>query len=229
MRNSFKNYIVNSSNQEAYDLANKIAKEEVIEKANPLIIYGPTGCGKSHLLDGMWHYYIQNSENHPEWMSSHGFQATIEGYNYNIANISNFKEVSLLLIDDIDAVDDKQNGKFVTEVLEKLIQDGKQICLTCTKLPNETEKSELANLFSKGKCVELKLPTKQEQKEFYKQMSKVEGVDIHGEEPYEYLCEKPKDYRTMKSEFVKLRYCLIKNNLETAALSADSVKKYLEN
>jgi len=229
MRNTFKTFFVNSSNNQAYNLANKIAKGEVIENTNPLIFYGPSGCGKSHLLDGIWNYYVQNNEKHSEWMSSHGFQATIEGYNYNISNISNFKEISLLLIDDIDIVDDKRNGKFTCEVLEKLIQEGIQICIACTKLPSETYKPELASLFSRGKCVELKLPTKQEQKDFYKYMSKVEGVDIYGDEPYEYLCEKTKDYRTMKSEFVKLRFYMIKDNLETVALSTSQIKKYLEN
>lgn len=157
MKNTFENFIVNEFNKEVFDLANRIARDEHVDNANPLVIYGAKGSGKSHLLDAIFFLNTEASKNHNEWLSADGFQGVLDKCNLDISNITNFKQISLILIDDIDKVDDKVNGAFIAEVLEKLINDGKQICVTCTELPNENTSSALASLYSKGKCFELKI------------------------------------------------------------------------
>ena len=157
MKNTFENFIVNDANKEAFDLANKIARDEKVDDANPLVIYGTHGCGKSHLLDAIFFLNTEVSKNHNEWLSSDGFQGVLDKCNQDTNKLTNFKQISLILIDDIDKVDDKTNGEFIAKILEKLISDGKQICLTCTELPNKNTSSALASLYSKGKCFELKI------------------------------------------------------------------------
>lgn len=157
MKNTFENFIVNEPNKEVFDLANKIARDEHVDNANPLVIYGAHGCGKSHLLDAIFFLNTEVSKNHNEWLSSDGFQGVLDKCNLDIDKLTNFKQISLILIDDIDKVDDKTNGEFIAKILEKLISDGKQICVTCTELPNENTSSALASLYSKGKCFELKI------------------------------------------------------------------------
>jgi chromosomal replication initiation ATPase DnaA len=138
-------------------LANRIARDEHVDNANPLVIYGAHDCGKSHLLDAIFYLNMEVSKNHNEWLSSDAFQAIIDKCNQDTNKLTNFKQISLILIDDIDSVDDKVGGAFIAEVLEKLINDSKQICVACTELPNENTSSALANLYSKGKCFELKI------------------------------------------------------------------------
>ena len=51
---SFDNFIVGSSNQFAYQLAKSVAQNPGKEKGyNPLFIYGPSGLGKTHLLQSI--------------------------------------------------------------------------------------------------------------------------------------------------------------------------------
>ena len=157
MKNTFENFIVNDANKEAFDLANKIARDEHVDNANPLVIYGTHGCGKSHLLDAIFFLNTEVSKNHNEWLSSDGFQGVLDKCNLDIDKLTNFKQISLILIDDIDKVVDKVGGAFIAEVLEKLISDSKQICVTCTELPNKNTSLALASLYSKGKCFELKI------------------------------------------------------------------------
>ena len=157
MKNTFENFIVNDANKEVFDLANRIARDEHVDNANPLVIYGAKGSGKSHLLDAIFFLNSEVSKNHNEWLSSDGFQGVLDKCNQDTNKLTNFKQISLILIDDIDKVVDKVGGAFIAEVLEKLISDGKQICVTCTELPNKNILSALASLYSKGKCFELKI------------------------------------------------------------------------
>lgn len=228
MRNTFNNFIVCDSNKEAFEYANKVAREETTI-ANPLFISSPHGCGKSHLLDGIWHYYVSAENNkHPEWISAFALTDRLKNYTqgkYQFAE--KFNELDLLLFDDIDLVDDNCNSELLSQALEELVKRGKQICVASTKPLNKLSPA-LIDVFSKGKCVTISFPTGNEQRYFYKQLSKKEGISLQGEEAYDYLCEKQKDYRTMKAEFVRLKYNMILENCETAILGTGAVKRYLE-
>jgi len=229
MRNTLNDYIINDSNKEAYDYSVKVAKEETSE-ANPLFISGPSGCGKSHLLDGIWHHYVlAENGKHPEWLSSFVLTERFKNFTQGKNQFADkFNELDLLLFDNIDLVDDKCNGELLPQVIDELIKRGKQLCLTSTKSLDELN-PKLKEVLLKGKCVSVSLPTKEEQRDFYKQLFKKEGISLYGEEPYDYLCEKQKDFRAMKAEVVMLKYHMILENIETASLGVGAVKKYLEN
>ena len=101
MKNTFENFIVNDANKEAFDLANKIARDEKINNANPLVIYGAKGSGKSHLLGAIFFLNSEVSKNHNEWLSSDGFQGVLDKCNQDTNKLTNFKQISLILIDDL--------------------------------------------------------------------------------------------------------------------------------
>lgn len=229
MRNTFEGFIVNDSNREAFEFANKIAKQETTE-ANPLFISGPHGCGKSHLIDGIWHYYVlSENDKHPEWVSAFLLTERFKNFTQGKNQFADkFNELDLLLFDDIDQVDDKSNGELLAQVIEELVNRGKQICLASNKSLDELN-PKLKEVLLKGKCVTLSMPTKEEQKDFYKQFCKKEGIDLYKEEPYDYLCEEQKSFRQMKSEIYKIKVGLIQDNLETAGIGKEKVKKYLGN
>lgn len=227
MRNNFKNFITNSSNLKAYTLAVEVA--EGIEIADPLFLYGPSGTGKSHLLDGIWHHYLERNDKHPEWISSLGFNDFLKASNYEVNEmIKRYEEISLLLIDDIDLIEDNQNGILLAKIFDSLVKQGKQLCLTSSKRLNELG-PELYNFLSKGKCIELSFPNFDEQRDFYTQMLSKEGILIHDKEVLDYLCSSNKDYRTMKAEIIRLKYNMVLENCETANLGFGAVKRYLEN
>ena len=229
MRNTFEGFIVNDSNKEAFEFANKVAKQET-EEANPLFISGPHGCGKSHLIDGIWHHYVcADNGKHPEWISSFALTERFKNFTQGKCQFADkFNELDLLLFDDIDLVDDKCNGELLSQVIDELIKRGKQICVASTKSLNELSPT-LKEVFSKGKCVTVSLPTKDEQRDFYKKYCKKEGIDLYKEEPFDYLCKTQKSYRNMKSEIYIIKAKLIENNMETAGIGKEAVKKYLEN
>ncbi len=228
MRNTFSNFVVSKSNYKAFEYANKIAKQ-VLTDANPLVFYGPHGCGKSHLLDAIWHDYVLNSNEHATLTSAIGFEEYIKISKFNINYfIDRDKDISLIMINDIDKIDDKKNGEYLAEIIDMYIKARKQVCLTSNKAPSEFCE-ELSGIFAKGKCIELPFPTKEERKDYYRKVSSKNGEIISGEDAFEYLCEKQKDYREMKCEILKIKIYLIESNNETGSVSIKSLNNILEN
>jgi chromosomal replication initiator protein len=161
---TFADMAVSSSNQLAYVSATTVAKKPG-EAYNPLFIYGPTGVGKTHLMQAIANeVYNKNPNTKILYTTSEEFtNEVVEAIRTN--NTGNmkkrFRELDLLIIDDIQFVagkDKVQEELFHT--FNILVDKAAQIVLSSDRPPAEMKQVEkrLLSRFSGGLTVDVQAP-----------------------------------------------------------------------
>ncbi len=150
---TFQNFVVGSNNRLAYAASLAVAEAPiVIENYNPLVIYGPSGVGKTHLMLAIKNHIKKVFPNKKvEYIRSEEFtnqliQALQEG-KLGIGTIDDFRNkyrnVDVLLIDDIHFIAGKeQTQEEFFNTFNTLIQKNKQIVVTVDKPPKEIKTLE---------------------------------------------------------------------------------------
>lgn len=135
---TFENFIVGNSNQYAYFSAEAVAKNLGDNNYNPLFIYGPTGLGKTHLLQSIGNFCLKNDKI-VIYVTSENF---ITDFVYNLHNktMNKFREkyrnCNVLLIDDVQFLgrtDQIQDEFFHT--FNELYSKNGQIVMTSDRSP----------------------------------------------------------------------------------------------
>ena len=114
---TFENYVVHDGNELAYTAANKIIESP--GSINPLIIYGESGTGKTHLLNAIGHKYVEKNlrviyKNSEEIILS-------RDVNY---------DVDVLLIDDFHLLLERDElHPLINLIVENFSKEGKQLVL----------------------------------------------------------------------------------------------------
>lgn len=143
---TFDNFVVGNCNQLGHAAALQVAKNPG-KAYNPLLLYGSTGLGKTHLMYAAGNYMrANNPEMRVLYMrSDQFFNAMMKALtNKNMAQFKKqFKEVDALLIDDIQFF----AGKNTTQeeffhTFNTLVDSKQQIILTCDRFPREVENLE---------------------------------------------------------------------------------------
>ncbi len=156
---TFDNFVVGNCNM----LANAAA-QSIIESPgymyNPLYIHGPTGMGKTHLLQSIYISYLLRTNN------ENAMYITCQDLiNEMISSVKNgnidefrkiFREVDILLIDDIQFLADSEKTKDeFFHAFNSLFNSHKQIVISSDRLPEEIPNIEerLISRFNWGlKC-----------------------------------------------------------------------------
>jgi chromosomal replication initiator protein len=161
---TFGNFVVGSSNELAYTVAQAIAKEPG-QRFNPLFIYGGVGLGKTHLMQAVANAIL---ESHPEKNVVYtSTQTYINDFLESIRNkaTSNFTETynnaDVLVIDDIQFIagKDKTMEEFF-HTFNLLHQNNKQIILSADQPPRSipTLPDRLRSRFEWGMTVDVQSP-----------------------------------------------------------------------
>lgn len=150
---TFENFIVGGSNRFAHAAAMAVADSEFsITNYNPLVIYGNSGVGKTHLLLAIKNHiskkfpfkkieYIRGED-----FTNNMIKALQEGRigTNSIEDFRNrFRNVDVLLMDDIHFIagkDSTQEEFFNT--FNTLYQENKQIVVTCDRPPRDIKTLE---------------------------------------------------------------------------------------
>ena len=160
---TFENFVIGASNRFAYAAATAVA-EAPGKTYNPLLIYGDSGLGKTHLLHALGHYVLQYTNLRVRYVS------TEEMTNDFINAISEnrmvefrrrYRDVDVLLIDDIQFLESKigtQEEFFHT--FNTLHNAQKQIVMTCDRPPKALEALEarLRSRFEWGLITDIQPP-----------------------------------------------------------------------
>ncbi len=145
---TFQNFVVGSNNRFAHAASLAVADSpSVIPNYNPLVIYGPSGVGKTHLMLAIKNHIKKNNPYKKiEYIRSEDFtnqliQALQEG-KLGIGSIDDFRNkyrnVDVLLIDDIHFIAGKeQTQEEFFNTFNTLIQNNKQIVVTVDKPPKD--------------------------------------------------------------------------------------------
>jgi chromosomal replication initiator protein len=161
---SFETFVIGSSNRFAHAAA--VAASEAPGKAyNPLLVYGDSGLGKTHLLHAIGHYvrnlfttarvrYVSSEEFTNDFINAirddkaAGFQRR-------------YREVDVLLIDDIQFLEGKiQTQEEFFHTFNTLHNANKQMVITSDRPPKRLEALEdrLRNRFEWGLITDVQPP-----------------------------------------------------------------------
>lgn len=213
---TFKNFVAGASNREAYG-ATIVASERPGELYNPVLIYGNSGLGKTHLLQA-----IGNAirEKRPDlnalYITSHDF---VEEYTRYLRGektqsfVDWFKqEVDVLLVDDIQFFAKKPSTEETFFAIFNAFQgSGKQIVLTSDQHPYKIDglSDRLKTRFVAGLPVSISAPEKEVCETILKLKIEANNLDINNFDPevISYFAEKfGKNIRELEGAFARLLF-----------------------
>lgn len=184
-RYTFENYCASDSNKVARSIGEAIASNPKIKTFNPLFIFGPTGVGKTHLIQAIG---IRIKERNPEqrvlYITSRLFESqfTTALQRGRINDFINFyQSIDTLIIDDIQDLmgkDKTQNTFF--HIFNHLHQNQKQLILSSDCRPANLDGMEarLLSRFKWGMTVELEKPDLELRREVLEKKSEQDGLEI---------------------------------------------------
>ena len=182
---SFSNFIEGSSNKLPRSVGQAIAEHPEQQTFNPLFIYGPSGVGKTHLVNAIG---VRTKELHPEkrilYLSAHLFMVQFTDARKN--NVFNdfmhfYQSIDMLIVDDIQelaGMTATQNAFF--HIFNHLRQNGKQIIMTCDRPPVSLQGMEdrLITRFKSGLMAEMEKPEEQLRRSILHSIVKHDGLSI---------------------------------------------------
>ena len=168
---TFDSYVVGEINNYAFNAASAVARNPGSSKIyNPLLIYGGTGLGKTHLMQAIGNFIFQNSDLKILYITGEGFMREFVetvglGPKHMDVFAKKYRNVDALLIDDIHTIErgaGTQDELFYT--FEALYNKKKQMVFTCDRPITELKgmAPRLQSRFQWGLSVELHLPKYEE-------------------------------------------------------------------
>lgn len=167
---TFESFICGKSNKFAKMNAVAIA-ERPGQIYNPMFIYGPSGVGKTHLMQAVGNYIVKNSNKKVLYVTSEKFVSDFlkiyvdKKENSNFNTIDEFKnkyrDIDVLIIDDIQYLQvAKTTQQEFFNTFNELHSNGKQIIISSDRSPNDLKKLEdrLLTRFSWGLSVDIMPP-----------------------------------------------------------------------
>ncbi len=185
---TLESFVEGACNQLARSAGLAIAGNPGKTAFNPLLIYGGSGLGKTHLAQAIGH---KVKEDFPEkvvlYVSTNLFQTQFtEAVRKNEINdfLHFYQLIDVLILDDIHELAGKtgtQNTLF--HIFNHLQQLGKQLILTCDKAPAELSGIEerLLSRFRWGLSAEIKAPDYETRREIVKYKAQKDGLQFSKE------------------------------------------------
>jgi len=163
-RYRFDNFVLGKSNELGFAAASQIAQKPG-DAYNPLLLYGSTGLGKTHLLHSIGNYIREHNPSIKVlYLDSERFVSDmIKALRHG--TIDNFKKhyrtAGALLIDDIQFFAGKKSSQEeFFHTFNTLLDSNQQIVLTCDRYPKEVEglEARLRSRFGWGLTVAIEPP-----------------------------------------------------------------------
>lgn len=161
---TFENFVVGASNRLAYTSAMKVADQPGVF-ANPLYIFGDVGLGKTHLMQCVGNFVLDNDINKKVlYVKTDQF---IEDYAKAAQRKSfddfskKYEDIDILLVDDIQFLSGKTQSQLeFFKIFEKLKENNKQIVITSDRPASELYDimSRLTSRFEWGLSVDINRP-----------------------------------------------------------------------
>jgi chromosomal replication initiator protein len=207
----FDNFVVGKFNQFAHAAATAVAEAPAQTRYNPLLIYGGTGLGKTHLAQAIAHYL------HEHFPGKNALYATSERFTSDfIKSISDrttnqfttiYRTADVLLVDDIQFLSGKESTQEqFFHTFNDLFHSGKQLVLTSDRHPTDIKGLEerLLSRFSSGLVADLQPPDLETQVAILRRKAEEEGVSIPEEVFYLIADNVTSNIRELEGCFTRL-------------------------
>jgi chromosomal replication initiator protein len=130
---SLADFVTGQCNRVAHASALSVV-EEPGQCANPLVIHGPVGTGKTHLLEGMFAGLKRQSDQRPVYTTAEEFTTRFVQAS-RLGKMSafrrQFRECSVLLLDDLHFLATKKaTQEEFLHTFDALVSDGRQVVVT---------------------------------------------------------------------------------------------------
>ena len=187
-RYNFENYCGSNSNKIARTIGEAIATNPNCKTFNPLFVLGPTGVGKTHLIQAIG---IRIKEKDPQsrvlYVTARLFESQ---YTAAVARgkinefINFYQSIDTLIIDDIqDLIGKQRTQNTFFHIFNHLHQNQKQLILSSDCCPSQMEGMEarLLSRFKWGMTAELERPDYELRKGILTQKAEQDGLSIPSE------------------------------------------------
>lgn len=191
--NTFENFIEGECNRLARSASFAVAQKPGGTAFNPLMLYGNSGLGKTHLAQAIG---IEVKERYPEkivlYVNANKFQTQFsEATRNNNRNdfLHFYQMIDVLIIDDVQEFAGKEKTQETFfHIFNHLHQTGKQLILTSDKPPIELKGLEqrLLSRFKWGLTADLQIPDFETRMNILRKKIYKDGIDIP-EEVLEYI------------------------------------------
>ncbi|MBJ9986702.1 chromosomal replication initiator protein DnaA [Acinetobacter sp. S40] len=182
---TFSLFVEGRSNQMAAETCRKALTQLGASQHNPLFLYGPTGLGKTHLMQAVGNALLQAKPNaRVMYMTAESFVQDFVS-SLQKGKVEEFKKncrsLDLLLVDDIHLLAGKEASLvefFYT--FNALLDESKQIILTSDRYPKELTELDprLVSRFSWGLSVGVEPPDIETRIEILLKKAENSGVDL---------------------------------------------------
>lgn len=208
---SFSNFIEGECNRLARSAGIAVGNNPGGTAFNPLMIYGDSGLGKTHLVQAIG---ILVKEKHPDktvlYVNANKFQTQfVESIRNNNKNdfLHFYQMIDVLIIDDVHefAGKEKTQDTFF-HIFNHLHQSGKQLVLTCDKPPVELQGMEqrLLSRFKWGLLADLQKPDYETRLAILRKKAYNDGIELP-DDIFEFLAENiSSNVRELESGLISL-------------------------
>ncbi len=206
----FENFVIGPSNRFAFAAATAVAQNPA-RAYNPFFIYGGVGLGKTHLMQAIAHYAIENNPSiKVHYISSEQFtNELIEAIQHRATRQfrEKYRNVDILLIDDIHFIAGKESTQEeFFHTFNALYDSHKQIIISSDKHPKEisTLEERLVSRFGWGLITDIQPPDIETRIAILKKKLEHEQVNID-EEVIHFIAENIKsNIRELEGALVRV-------------------------
>lgn len=192
---TFDTFVVGECNRLVHSCAMTVAQNPGNNHYNPLVIYGKSGLGKTHILQAIGRFAVEHQTAHKvvyrtaddflkDYMRAVRERRSEQFYRtYEVCDI--------LILDDIQFLAKKvATQEELFKIFTRLLSKKKQIILSCDQLPSEVEglDQKLLSRFQSGLCLSINPMDLQTRLDFLHRKASAEGFGIElSEESFRWL------------------------------------------
>lgn len=234
---SFENFVEGECNRLARSAGFAVSNNPGGTAFNPLLIYGDSGLGKTHLAQAIG---IEIKDKFQDktvlYVPANRFQTQfVEAIRNNTKNdfLHFYQMIDVLVIDDVHEFAGKEKTQDIFfHIFNHLHQSGKQLILTCDKPPVELQGLEqrLLSRFKWGLSADLQIPDYETRVAILKQKTYKDGIALP-EEVVEYIATHITDnVRELEGALISLLAQSTLNKKEiTLNLAKEMIDKLIKN